>query len=185
MPLLAALVLLATTDEYAVYSAALAKIEFSHASHNQKLVILRDTLDPRKLPVPNESCWKLSKESRRRVDEVLAAHSISESRTLADKKLAIARPYVLITQQQADEWQERLWPKIPTDPPSDARSNPFPEASDLIRVSSILFNANKTAGLVYISAMCGPLCGLSQWYLVEKNQGVWHVFSTPGCGTIS
>jgi hypothetical protein len=43
MPLLAALVLLATAEEYAVYSAALARIQFSHADHNQKLVILRET----------------------------------------------------------------------------------------------------------------------------------------------
>lgn len=177
-----------TGEEYAVYSAALANIRFSHADRGESLAIVRDTIALRELPVPTEDCSSLPVALRHRMEEVLVVNRglpVSSSRTLADKKLAIGRPYMLVTPQQADEWRrQKFLPGIPTDPPGEEIADPFPGTSHLVRLSNVLFNAHKTVALVYVSAMCGPLCLSSQWYLIEKTQGVWRVLSTPGCGTV-
>ena len=178
-----------TNEEYTVYSAALANIRFSHAYRGQALVIVRDTVDLHGLPVATQDCSNLTVLLRHRMEDVLVVNHglpISTSRRLGDKKLVIGRSYLLVTPQQADEWSRyRFSPGIPTDPPGPEIADPFPGTSDLVRLSNILFNANKTAALVHVSATCGSLCMSSQWYFLEKAQGIWRVLSTPGCGTIS
>lgn len=85
-----------TGEEYAVYSAALANIRFSHADRGESLAIVRDTIALRELPVPTEDCSSLPVALRHRMEEVLVVNRglpVSSSRTLADKKLAIGRPY--------------------------------------------------------------------------------------------
>jgi len=178
-----------TNEEYAVYSAALANIRLSHADRGQALIIVRDTVDLLGLPVATQDCSSLPVVLRYRMEDVLVVNHglpVSNSRRLGDKKLVIGRLYMLVTPQQADEWsRQRFSPRIPTDPPGPETAAPFPETSDLVRLSNILFNANKTAALVYASATCGSLCMSAQWYFLEKAQGLWRVLSTPGCGTIS
>jgi hypothetical protein len=178
-----------TSEEYAVYSAALANIRFTHADRGQGFVIVRDTVDLHELPVPTADCSGLPVALRHRMEDVLVVNHglpVSSSRTLGEKKLVIGRPYMLVNSRQADEWKrQRFSPRIPTDPPGAEIADQFAGTSDLVRLSNVLFNANKTVALVYVSATCGSLCLSSQWYLVEKTQGVWRVLSTPDCGTIS
>jgi hypothetical protein len=110
-------------EQYAVYSAVLANIQFSHADHNKTLVIVRDTLDSRTLPIPTKDCRTLPAEARRRMEDILASRrepSAFASRTLGEKKFAIGRAYVLVSPQTAEQWQhERFSPRIATDPPGE------------------------------------------------------------------
>jgi hypothetical protein len=163
-------------EEYAIYSAVLAKTQFSHTDHNQRLVIVRETINPRELPV---QCSKLP---------IGLQHRIKDSprvRTLLDKKLVIGRPYILVTPQQADAWLQSRLPKIATDPTAEKSIDPFPGSTDLIRISDVFFNPNRTVAFVYVSAMCGTLCGSSGWAVIEKTDGVWRVLPTQSCGTIN
>ena len=177
-------------EEYAVYSAALGSgIRLSHADHNQTLVIVRDMLDPWQLPVPTEDCSNVPSELRRRMKDVLDAnreHSAIVSGPLEFNKLAIGRPYVLVSSQQGNRWQQsRSQPQIPTNPATDQITDDFPRSTDLILVSRVLFNGNKTVALVCVSARCGALCGSSGWDILEKTKGGWHILSTANCGTIN
>jgi hypothetical protein len=178
-----------TSEDYAVYSAALANIRYSHADRRLAVVIARDTIDIHGLRVPTEDCSSLAVDLRRRMEDVLTVNHglpVSGSRTLSDKKLVIGRPYMFVDSRQADEWiRRRFSPKIPAEPPVPEIADSFPGTSDLVRLSNILSNANKTVALVQISVTCGSLCLSSQWYFVEKTQGAWRVLATPGCGTIS
>ena len=175
------------TEDYAVYSVVLANITITDSNLNQRLLIARKTLDTPELLSPSANCPGLSADLRRLVDDLLTANHGYRGvpGMLEDGNLRIDRPYVLMDPRQADQWRRRHFqPQVPTDPPDRESSDPFPE-SNLIQLSSVLFNGEKTLAMVYISRSCGNLCGLSQWRILESKNGVWHILPTANCGTIN
>ncbi len=142
-------------EDYAVYSVILANFPFTDTSLNQQLLIARETLDSPEIPSPSVICSKLSSDLKRRIEDVLAAnHGYRRISGVLEKKFRIDRPYVLINSRQADQWRRRRsQPQVPTDPPDKENVDPFPE-SNLVQLSSVLFNAEKTLGMVYVSSSC-------------------------------
>lgn len=177
-----------TDQEYAVYSAALSNLRSSQADKNSAVVIINETLEDQRTADIGGGCWNSAPEPRRGEDAWKANRSrtLAGSRKLFGKKLTITRPYNLVSSEEGDKWQqERSQPKIALDPPSKEDPDPFPESSDLIRVSNVFFNVNKTVALVYVSVKCGSICGLSEWIVAEKNQGIWKASSGPACGEVN
>lgn len=98
-------------------------------------------------------------------------------------KLSVSGPYVVITPGQADQWRRRRFqPQVSTDLPDKGIADPFPE-SHLTLLSSVLLNADKTFAKVYVSNLCGTLCGFSEWKFLEKRNGAWNILPAPDCCT--
>lgn len=175
-------------EEYLIYSAAIDGIRLSHQD-NGMFVIVREVLDPKQMPDIIQDCSSFPQGLIARVENVRKTKQerfrLGE-KVLSDTKLVIRRRYVLVSLAQGSEWLEaRSQPKIPLDGARPEEVDRFRGTSDLIRVSGILFNSDRTLALIYLSARCGNLCGSSGWVVVEKRQGTWRVLQTPNCGTVN
>lgn len=49
------------------------------------------------------------------------------------------------------------------------------ESSDLITLSKVGFNSNKTKALVYAASQCGWKCGNGNYFLLNKQDGAWKI----------
>ena len=49
------------------------------------------------------------------------------------------------------------------------------KSSDLITLSKVGFNSNKTKALVYAASQCGWKCGKGDYFLLNKQNGAWEI----------
>lgn len=73
-------------------------------------------------------------------------------------------------------------PEVPTDPAGAEAPDSYLGSTDLIRLSVVVYNADRTRAAVYVPDSCGLLCGGFGWWLVEKSRdGSWRAIANPGC----
>ncbi|MDQ1472056.1 MAG: hypothetical protein QOJ99_3536 [Bryobacterales bacterium] len=174
-------------DDYAVYSAVLAITPITDTHASQRLLIAQETLDSRELPSPLKICPQLSPDLQQLIKDLLTSNQDERGlpELLEKGKFRIERPWVMINPGQADLWRRRRFqPQVPVDPPDREIADPFPEPN-LIQLSRVLFNADRTSALVYVSRSCGSLCGSSSWRVLGKKNGAWNILPSPVCGMIN
>jgi hypothetical protein len=168
-------------NDYAVYSTVLANIP----DRQERLLIAQESINAPEGSLRLTSCSGLSAETKAQIEEVTRANRDLRSipAELESGKLRVSRPHVVLTSKQTDEWRRtRFQPKVPTDPRTEVVDS-FPE-SRLIELSGVLYNRTRALALVYISNICGNLCGSAQWELLAKKGDNWEVTPIGRCGGV-
>lgn len=179
-----------STETYAVYSAILANPPLSHHDDNTMYAI-RDTIlaSQDRIEAPKTACAEIPEVSSESLAQIVSDFEQHKNAPVRLKRaLSLSKPYVLLSPQQAGEFES--WnqsPRIQTDPPSLRAVNPYSGAHDLIQLSGVFFDRFKRVAMVYMSARCGTLCGLWGWHILEKrSSGRWQEITTARCSaTIS
>jgi hypothetical protein len=178
-----------SAETYAVYSAILAHPPLSHQDTNTKYAIADSALFSRdKITTPNGACAEIPQVSSASLAEIVFDYEQHKDTPVRLKRaFSLVKPYVLLSPEQAGEFESRRAGHIQTDPPSLPAVNPYSGAIDLIRLSAVFFDRSEKVAMVYISATCGTLCGLWGWHILEKvRPGAWQEIRTARCNaTIS
>ena len=156
-------------ESYAVYSAFI-RAEYK----NYKLIVISDTAGglptlwteaeiKERMPTVEQETLKdlfAKKDSQ----QALAAKFDLEVKYV----LAGGRELKDVFLKGADSWDEmsRDWERIYAK---------YPASTGILFFSVAGFNSTKTQALIYAGRMCGPLCGLGQYVLLEKKEGAWGV----------
>lgn len=67
----------------------------------------------------------------------------------------------------------------------EAADQPLPRSGGHIFLAPVGFNRNKTLAIVFTGSICGGLCGLSEFHLLEKFHGKWKEVPGVACMTVS
>ena len=160
-------------DSLAIYSLVLAENRLSgRTSSNQRLVIKRQLTDPalqfdyppgRARPAYMDPRQRLSYANSETIEAFLR---VGSSSVLPDDVSRLPATTVV----DHDERTERQWF-------ADWRhfTDRFGAGARLIELSPIAFNAQRTEALLYVSEMCGPLCGKSHFVLVKRTGRRWFI----------
>ncbi len=181
--------LVESPESYAVYSAILANPPLSHRDKNTKYAIAENILSKDELQTPKTACSGIPEVSTEALAQIFSDFENHKYPPAHLKRsLSLSKPYILLSAQQAEEFERwRVAPQIQTDPPSLPTVDPFAGADDLFRLSDVFFDHSKNVVMVYVSAWCGSLCGLSGWHVLHKiSSNHWQELSKARCGeTIS
>lgn len=157
-------------EKYAVYSAVFSDLPLSHPDENAKYLIVDITLTINNL---NEDSSKACQSLVGSHIDLTQIYSNIEQHKNDQAKLkpmfTLLKPYVLLPQEKAKRflgWQ----------PLGKTQNDPdFQGAQDLIRFSDVFFNKEQNRAMVYVSAICGTLCGLWGWHGLVKSNGHWQI----------
>ncbi len=169
-------------DTYAIYSLVLSHMKTSHGPDDNERYYIETTTST--LGLPEEPCVKPSKGREAEFHEVLLDY---ERRKSSPRQLkpafSITKPFALLSGSEAREFRIERG----SNANGDVALNPrFPGASDLVTLSDVYFNQNRTLALTGTSLWCGTVCGLSEWRVFEKLvTGTWQELKWVTCETVS
>lgn len=151
-----------TAEQYPIYAAILASGAPNYNLGNQ-LVILDQTqsIDLARIPVD------LSALPPALVADYLAANDTPQP---LDANFDLTLPYTFINEPDRQQYVND-WP---------AFSAAYPDAEGYLTFSAAGFSPDGNQALVYMSFLCGPLCGAGDLYLLTKESGSWQVQKTIG-----
>jgi hypothetical protein len=167
-------------DVYAIYSLMLTNVKTSHgADTNAQYLIAAKT----RAPWPGTPCVTPPAERRAEFDEVLADFETRKVRPQELKRgLSISKPYVLLDEKQVIAF---IGSRSVMGSGRKA-SEVFPGVTDLISLSDVYFNRDRTLAMTGMSLWCGSLCGLWNWRVFEKSaSGKWVERAWVTCSTIA
>jgi hypothetical protein len=112
------------------------------------------------------------------LDEVLADYRVKlDTRFTLEREFTLSRPYRLISSAEAQRFLSDALASTPrfVTQPVPANTNPlFPEARQVIRLSPVYFNKDRTVGLVYSASFTTSSDGGGGWRAYQKNaRGQW------------
>jgi len=169
-------------DTYAIYSMVLAHLETSHGPDDNERYLIEATTSASGLP--EEPCVNPPKEREADFREVLLDY---ERRKATPRRLkpvfSISKPFALLSVSEAREFMKE---RSSTSNGNVASNPQFQGVSDLVTLSDVYFNQDRTLALAGISLWCGNLCGLYEWKVLERlATGKWQELKWVTCITVS
>jgi len=138
------------TEAYRVYNFLLPREE-SYAFTKQTLLIGQETMQDFDAI---RGC--LTSEAQSKFEDAIADfNNIAKTKWLLQPRFQIGKPHKLVGQD------------IPSSLPEAQGEGPY------VEMSAVGFNHDKTRAIVFISSMCGRLCGSSSFHLLEKTDANW------------
>jgi hypothetical protein len=178
-----------STETYAVYSAILAHPPLGHQDDNTKYAIADMVLLSKgEAGTPKTACAEIPQVSAESLAQIVSDfEKHGNTPVLLKRAFSLSKPYLLLSPEQASEFESRRAGHVQADFPSLPAVNPYSGAIDLIRLSAVFFDRSEKVAMVYISATCGTPCGLWGWHILEKgSRGGWQEIRTARCSaTIS
>lgn len=168
-------------DVYAIYSLMLGNVRTSHGpDKNERYLIAAVT----STPWPKKPCVTPPPDRKAAFNEVLADFEQRQSTPRELKRgFSIRKPYRLLA---ADEVRAFMGSKSVVRAGSKETVDLFPGVTDLVTLSDVYFNRDRTLALTGISLWCGSLCGLSNWKVFEKSaSGKWEERPWVACTTMA
>jgi hypothetical protein len=146
-----------TTEQYAIYAALLASGAPNYDLGRQ-LIILNETnvYDLDQFPAD------LSAVPPTIIEDYQAANTTPQP---LEANFDLTLPYAFISEPERQQYIND-WP---------AFFAAHPDAEGFLTFSAAGFNAEGNQALVYLSYLCGPLCGAGDLYLLVKENGTWQV----------
>lgn len=172
----------ADKDVYAIYSLMLTKPATSHGKDDNARYLIQETTHPGN---PERPCVQPPKEREAEYREVLADFERRKNtQRKLERKFEIPKSYILLSAEDADEFaRSRMSPHLNEPPESDER---FQGVVDLITLTNVFFNPQRTLAVTQISTWCGGLCGLWLWKVFEKSMSSeWRELSWSTCMVVS
>lgn len=151
-------------DVYAIYSLLMTNPETSHGPDDNPRYLILDTTVA---GVPAEPCVNAAGERAERMAEI--RKDFQERRKQQRKlkrELKLSKPYELLAEPESRQ---------------RARSA---GVTDVFSFSDVYFDKAGTLALTHRASICGSLCALFQWKLLEKqSDGSWK--EVPGVGCVA
>ena len=163
----------ASAEEYAVYSAAIAKMFDGErvTKAGTKPLVIRDVTD---IDTSAGVDWKPGHEYFAKMfpalqDEVVRDYKVRNHEPLRlSDSLQLNFKYVLVDKKEIEkELIGSVW--------WDEFDKKYPDSGGFIILSRPGFNAAMNQALVYIHHGCGPLCGRGRYMRLEKSVDGWKV----------
>jgi hypothetical protein len=171
-------------DIYDVYAGLLSDPPLSHPNNDVRYVIVDASLPITGRESPARGCSAFARNHPASFNQIREAHDARKTEPLhLERKFRIAKPYILIPESEIRSvvgWPVKL-------PMADESVTKSIGPQDLIRLSNVFFDKDRKFAMVYMSAMCGTLCGYWGWNVLQRlPDGSWQMDRSDPCAhTIS
>jgi hypothetical protein len=144
---------------YEVYDAMLGSEWRMRVPNAKQLVLRRETKSFR-------MCLKPASELEAKFGPAIADYvKLNERKWLLQPKLSFSSLYEFLDPIKLDSFLgNEGWKEF---------YRQYPESGGIVEFSAVGFNADKTIAVVYMGRLCGPLCGMGAFYVLEKRDGKW------------
>ena len=146
-------------NAYEVYAAMLASEWRMRVPDAKQLVLRRETKS-------FQMCLKPTSELQGKFGPAIADYvKLNEKKWLLQPKLSFSTPYLFLEPIKIDAvGSNEGWSEF---------YRQYPESGGIVEFSAVGFNVDKTIAVVYMGRMCGPLCGMGHFHVLEKRDGKW------------